>query len=280
GNQFLSFIREVDAIVHVVRCFTDDNVPHVYPDIDPKRDVETVNLELIFADLEFIERRLVKAEKNARTDKSGLRELDVLNKLKEGLEGGVCARDIAFDNDEDATLSDGLNLLTKKPVLYAANISEDAAKSPANDPFVKKLAEFAAAEGACVFVSCAKFEAEVAMLEPEEKRMFLEEMGLAQNGLDRLISAGYELLGLISFLTAGPKEVRAWTISRGTKAAQAAGKIHSDLERGFIRAEVVPFAELDRLGSHAAAKERGLVRSEGKEYVVKDGDVVLIRFNV
>lgn len=281
GNSFLAHIREVDAIVHVVRCFEDENVLHVYDTIDPLRDIETVNLELILADLEVIERRLAKVVKSAKADKSYQREAEVLETLKRELEDGRMARSINWDDPDDVKYVDSMSLLTQKPVLYAANISESDLEGGITDnPVLTKLEAFATEEGSRVFVSCAKFEAEIATLEPEEKAMFLTEMGLTQNGLDRLITEGYALLGLISFLTAGPKEVRAWTIHRGSKAPQAAGKIHSDLERGFIRAEVVAYDDLIRLGTYALAKEHGLVRSEGKEYVVKDGDVMLIRFNV
>jgi len=278
GNQFLGHIREVDALVHVVRCFEDENVTHVYDSIDPVRDIETVNLELIFADLEMLEKRLIRVEKAARTDKSMLREQEILEKIKATLEEGQPARSIAWASQEDQKLVDSLTLITQKPVLYAANISEDEITTPG--PAMAALTEFAASEGTTLFVSCAKLEAEIATLEPEEKALFLQEMGLNENGLARLITAGYELLGLISFLTAGPKEVRAWTISRGMKAQQAAGKIHSDLERGFIRAEVVAFNDLMEAGNYTIAKERGVVRIEGKEYIMQDGDVVLVRFNV
>ena len=278
GNQFLGHIREVDALVHVVRCFEDENVTHVYDSIDPLRDIETVNLELIFADLEMLERRLTRTAKTARTDKSLAREVEILEKIKAALEDGRPARSIAWPDADDLRLAESLTLITQKPVLYAANISEEDIANPGEA--LAALSRFAEAEGTTLFVSCAKLEAEIATLDPEEKAMFLQEMGLSENGLARLISAGYELLGLISFLTAGPKEVRAWTIRRGAKAQQAAGKIHSDLERGFIRAEVVAFDDLMEAGSYNAAKEKGQVRVEGKEYIVQDGDVLLIRFNV
>ena len=278
GNQFLGHIREVDALVHVVRCFVDENVTHVYDSIDPLRDIETVNLELILADLEMLERRLARVAKTARTDKSLAREVDLLEKIKTTLEAGQPARSLAWDDAEDLKLVESFTLITQKPVLYAANIAEDDITNPG--PALAALSEFAEAEGTTLFVSCAKLEAEIATLDPEEKTMFLQEMGLSQNGLARLISAGYELLGLISFLTAGPKEVRAWTIRRGTKAQHAAGKIHSDLERGFIRAEVVAYNDLMEAGNYNTAKERGHVRIEGKEYIVQDGDILLIRFNV
>ncbi|MCL1844183.1 MAG: redox-regulated ATPase YchF [Defluviitaleaceae bacterium] len=278
GNQFLSHIREADALVHVVRCFSDENVTHVYDSIDPVRDIETVNLELVFADLEMIERRLVKVEKTARTDKSYKREEEILKKIKISLEEGKPARALSWDDADDLKLVESLTLITQKPMLYAANISEEDIGG-GNDA-LKALEKFANAESTRLFVSCAKLEAEIATLDAEEKEMFLEDMGIKENGLARLISAGYELLGLISFLTAGPKEVRAWTIRRNSKAPQAAGKIHSDLERGFIRAEVVAYDDLMAAGTYAAAKEKGQVRVEGKEYIVKDGDVLLIRFNV
>jgi len=278
GNQFLGHIREVDALIHVVRCFVDENVTHVYDSIDPVRDIETVNLELIFADLELLEKRLARVAKTARTDKSLQREVDILEKIKTVLEDGQPARSIVWSESEDQKLVDSLTLITQKPVLYAANISEDDISSPGSA--LAALAELAKSEGTPLFVSCAKLEAEIATLEPEEKDIFMQEMGLTENGLARLISAGYELLGLISFLTVGPKEVRAWTIRRDTKAAQAAGKIHSDLERGFIRAEVVAYNDLMEAGNYNAAKERGTVRIEGKEYIVQDGDILLIRFNV
>jgi len=278
GNQFLGHIREVDALVHVVRCFEDENATHVYDTIDPVRDIETVNLELVFADLEMLEKRLVRVAKTARTDKSFQREADILEKIKATLEEGQPARSITWADPEDLKLVESFTLITQKPMLYAANISEDEISNPG--PTLSALSEFATNEGTTLFVSCAKLEAEIATLEPEEKAMFLQDMGLSENGLARLISSGYELLGLISFLTAGPKEVRAWTIRRGSKAQQAAGKIHSDLERGFIRAEVVAFNDLMEAGSYNAAKERGAVRVEGKEYIVQDGDILLIRFNV
>jgi len=280
GNQFLSYIREVDAIVHVVRCFEDDNVVYSYDTVDPARDIETINLELIFSDLEVIERRLNKSLKTAKSDKSALKEAEVLNLLKTELENGKCARLIQF-GEEDAALVGGLNLLTAKPVLYAANVGEDdIADGGANNPYVSAVRQLAAAEGSEVFVICAKIEAEISDLADDERRMFLRELGAEKSGLDNLIAASYSLLGLISFLTAGPKEVRAWTIRKGTKAPQAAGKIHSDIERGFIRAEIVNYDDLMRLSSYAAAKEKGLVRLEGKEYVIRDGDVILFRFNV
>ncbi|MCL2188333.1 MAG: redox-regulated ATPase YchF [Defluviitaleaceae bacterium] len=279
GNQFLGNIREVDAIVHVVRLFEDENVPHVYDTIDPLRDIETIDLELIFADHEMIERRAARVEKVARTDKSFAREAEVLAKIIKTLEDGKPARSLKWEDAEDEKLVSTLSLITAKPVLYAANVSEEMLEDTDNE-ILKKLDAYAKNEGFELFVSCAKLEAEIALLPAEEKEEFLTAMGLQTNGLDRLISAGYALLGLISFLTAGPKEVRAWTVKRNSKAPQAAGKIHSDLERGFIRAEVVAFDDLMKAGSYNTAKEQGTVRVEGKEYVVQDGDVLLIRFNV
>lgn len=281
GNKFLSHIREVDAIVHVVRCFEDPNVVHVDGSVDPVRDIETINLELIFSDLEILERRIAKTTKSLMGNKSLKKELDVLKKLQEGLEKGICARMIPFDDPDDAAFVDTLDLLTSKPVLYAANVSEDdLADDGASNENVQAVREYAAKDGSEVFVLCAKIEEEISELDNDEKEEFLSALGVSSSGLDRLIKASYKLLGLISYLTSGPDETRAWTIKNGTKAPQAAGKIHTDFERGFIRAEVVAFDDLDRLGSMTAAKEQGLVRSEGKEYVVKDGDVILFRFNV
>lgn len=281
GNKFLSHIREVDAVVHVVRCFEDGNVVHVDASVDPVRDIETINLELIFSDLDVIDKRISKTEKAAKADKSLQKELDSLKKLKALLEDGKNARTAEISDDEEKIFIESLNLLTYKPVLYAANVSEeDLADDGENNPYVQKVRELAESEGSEVFVVCAKIEEEIAELDNDEKKEFLADLGCETSGLDRLISASYKLLGLISYLTAGEQEVRAWTITNGTKAPGAAGKIHSDFERGFIRAEVVPYEDLIRLGSIAAAKENGLVRSEGKEYVVKDGDVILFRFNV
>lgn len=281
GNKFLSHIREVDAIVHVVRCFEDGNVVHVDGSIDPIRDIETINLELVFSDLEILERRIAKTGKMAKADKSLQKEVDVLQKLKDALEQGISARAVEFDTPEEKTFVDSLTLLTAKPVLYAANVAEDdLADDGASNEFVQRVREYAAKEGSEVFVLCAKIEEEISDLDEADKKEFLADLGVDGSGLDRLIAASYKLLGLISYLTAGPQESRAWTITKGTKAPQAAGKIHSDFERGFIRAEVVAYDDLMRLGSYNAAKEQGLVRSEGKEYVVKDGDVVLFRFNV
>lgn len=281
GNKFLSHIREVDAIVHVVRCFEDTNVVHVDGSIDPIRDIETINLELVFSDLEILERRIAKTGKMAKADKSLQKEVDVLQKLKDALEQGISARAVEFDTLEEKAFVDSLTLLTAKPVLYAANVAEDdLADDGASNEFVQRVREYAAKEGSEVFVLCAKIEEEISDLDEADKKEFLADLGVDGSGLDRLIAASYKLLGLISYLTAGPQESRAWTITKGTKAPQAAGKIHSDFERGFIRAEVVAYDDLMRLGSYNAAKEQGLVRSEGKEYVVKDGDVVLFRFNV
>lgn len=281
GNKFLSHIREVDAIVHVVRCFEDGNIVHVDASVNPVRDIETINLELIFSDLEIIERRISRTAKAAKADKSLQKELTILEKLKELLEDGKVARNIELNDDDEKELVKELNLLTYKPVLYATNVSEEELATDAkNNQFVNEVRELAKNEGSEVFVVCAKIEEEIAELETEEKKEFLADLGCETSGLDRLISASYSLLGLISYLTAGPQEVRAWTITNGTKAPGAAGKIHSDFERGFIRAEVVSYEDLVRLGSLTAAKEQGLIRSEGKEYIVKDGDVILFRFNV
>ncbi len=281
GNKFLSHIREVDAIVHVVRCFEDSNVVHVDGSVDPIRDIETINLELIFSDLEILERRISKTIKAAKSDKSLQKELEILQQLKAGLEEGKCARAIKFESPEDIAFVESLTLLTQKPVLYAANVAEeDLADNGAGNQYVNRVRIFAESENAEVFVLCAKIEEEISDLEEQDKKEFLADMGVETSGLDRLIAASYQLLGLISYLTAGPTESRAWTITKGTKAPGAAGKIHSDFERGFIRAEVVSYDDLMKIGSYNRAKEQGLVRSEGKEYVVKDGDVILFRFNV
>lgn len=280
GNKFLSHIREVDAIVHVVRCFDDTNIVHVDAKVDPVRDIETINLELIFADLEVVERRLAKSGKQVMNDKSLAKEVELLKRIKSVLEEGQLVRTMEFD-DEEKEIVNSLNLLTAKPVLYAANVSEDdLADDGASNEYVAAVRKLAEEEGSGVFVVCAKIEEEIAELENDEKLEFLADLGCKSSGLDRLIAASYRLLGLISYLTAGVTEVKAWTITEGTKAPQAAGKIHSDFERGFIRAEVVTYDDLVRLGSIAAAKEAGVYRSEGKDYVVKDGDVILFRFNV
>ncbi len=280
GNQFLGHIREVDAIVHVVRCFEDDDIIHVDGSIDAMRDIETIDLELIFSDLEMLERRYAKTAKTAKADKSAQAELDFIERVKETLENGQRAKNMDLTEDEKAML-DSFQLLTSKPVIYAANVDEsDLADDGANNEQVQRVRAHAAEQGEEVFVVCARIEEEIAELDDEDKAMYLEELGLTGAGLDRLIAASYKLLGLISYLTAGKKETRAWTIKRGTKAPQAAGKIHSDFERGFIRAEVVSYDDLVANGSYAAAREKGLIRSEGKEYVMKDGDVVEFRFNV
>ena len=281
GNQFLSNIREVDAIVHVVRCFDDPNVIHVDGSIDPLRDIETINLELIFSDIEILERRIAKTSKGAFNNKELAKEVELLKQIKSRLEDGKLARGMELEDEDQIAFVDSLNLLTWKPVIFAANVSEDdVADDAASNPYVQKVREFAKENGCEVFVICAQIEEEIAQLDDDEKVMFLEELGLTESGLDKLIAASYRILGLMSYLTAGVTETRAWTIRMGTKAPQAAGKIHSDFERGFIRAEVVNYQDLLDCGSYNAAKEKGLVRSEGKEYVIKDGDVVLFRFNV
>ena len=281
GNQFLANIREVDAIVHVVRCFEDPNVIHVDGNVNPLRDIETINLELIFSDMEILERRIAKTTKSAMGNKSLAKELDVLKALYAHLEDGKLARSYEPTDDDELEFVNSLNLLTWKPVIFAANVAEDdLADDAANNENVQKVREFAAKTGSEVFVICAQIEQEIAELDEEEKKMFLEDLGLTESGLEKLIAASYRLLGLISYLTAGETETRAWTIKIGTKAPQAAGKIHSDFERGFIKAEVVNYQDLLDCGTYTAAKEKGLVRMEGKEYVVKDGDVVLFRFNV
>ncbi len=281
GNQFLSNIREVDAIVHVVRCFEDSNVIHVDGSVNPMRDIETINIELIFSDLEIMERRYAKVAKAARMDKTLAKEAALLEKLKDHLESGKMAKSYVPEDEDETEILKGYNLLTYKPVIYAANVAEEElADDGAGNPGVQVVREFAAAEGSEVFVICAQIEQEISELEEDEKAMFLEELGLEESGLEKLIKASYRLLGLMSFLTAGEDETRAWTIRIGTKAPQAAGKIHSDFERGFIKAEVVHYKNLLEHGSLAAAREKGLVGMEGKEYVVKDGDVILFRFNV
>ena len=282
GNQFLANIREVDAIVHVVRCFENSNIVHVDGNINPLRDIETINLELVFSDLEILERRISKVSKVARNDKSAAKELALLNKIKAHLEDGKLAKTFEeADDEEEQAWLESYNLLTYKPVIYAANVSEDdLADDAANNEGVQAVREYAKGEQSEVFVVCAEIEAEISELDDDEKKMFLEDLGLEESGLEKLIKASYKLLGLISYLTAGEPEVRAWTITEGTKAPQAAGKIHSDFERGFIRAEVVSYDDLIACGSHTAAKEKCLIRLEGKDYVVKDGDIMLFRFNV
>ena len=281
GNQFLANIREVDAIVHVVRCFEDSNVVHVDGSIDPLRDIETINLELVFSDLEILERRIAKVTKTARMDKEAAKELTFLEKVKAHLEEGQLAITLETENeDEDAWLAT-YNLLTAKPVIYAANVAEDdIADDGANNQYVQAVREYAAKQNSEVFVICAQIEEEISELDEDERKMFLEDLGLTESGLEKLVRASYHLLGLMSFLTAGEDETRAWTIKIGTKAPQAAGKIHTDFEHGFIKAEVVNYQDLLDCGSYAGAREKGLVRMEGKEYVVQDGDVILFRFNV
>jgi len=280
GNKFLADIREVDAIVHVVRCFEDENITHVDGNINPARDIETINLELIFSDIEMLERRIDRSKKASKGNKKYLAEVDFLERLKEFLENGKSARAFNFTDDEREILK-STPLLSAKPVIYAANLSEDDFKNniDTNENYqtVKKIAE---EENSAVLPICAQIEAEIADMDDEDKEMFLSDLGLEVSGLNRIIKEGYSLLGLISYLTAGKPEVRAWTIKKGTKAPQAAGKIHTDFEKGFIRAEVVSFDDLMKCGSMASAKEKGLVRLEGKDYIMNDGDIVLFRFNV
>ena len=281
GNQFLSNIREVDAIVHVVRCFEDPNVVHVDGTINPLRDIETINLELIFSDIEILERRIAKAGKQARMDKTAAKEAALLERVKALLEDGKLAMAFQPEDEDEEVIFASLNLLTAKPVIYAANVSEeDLADDGAQNAGVAEVRKYAAESGSEVFVICAQIEEEISELEDDEKEMFLEDLGLKESGLDKLVKASYHLLGLISFLTSGEDETRAWTIKIGTKAPQAAGKIHTDFERGFIKAEVVNYKDLLEQGSLAAAREKGLVRMEGKDYVVQDGDTILFRFNV
>jgi len=287
GNQFLASIREVDAIVHVVRCFEDENVIHVDGSVDPLRDIETINLELVFADLEVLERRISKVARTAKMDKEAGKEMEFLKKVKAHLEDGKPASLLRDESQGDGLTEDEekwlqtYNLLTDKPVIYAANVAEDdLANDGADNEGVQKVREYAAQTGSGVFVICASIESEIAELDDDEKAMFLEDLGVSEAGLDKLVRASYTTLGLMSFLTAGEDETRAWTIKIGTKAPQAAGKIHSDFERGFIKAEVVNYKTLLELGSLSAAREKGLVGMEGKDYVVQDGDVILFRFNV
>lgn len=280
GNKFLSHIRETDAIIHLVRCFDDSNIIHVDGNVNPLRDIETINLELIFSDIEILDRRILRTEKAMKADKTLAAELAVLNRIKAALEEGISARAVEMTDDEKAMIAD-VELLSMKPIIYVANISEDQL----GDEFkstetYKSLETLAKSEGAELLTICAGIESELSELEGEDKQAFLDDLGIEESGLDQLIKASYHLLGYISFLTAGPKEVRAWTIVNGTKAPQAAGKIHSDMERGFIRAEVIAYDDLMACGSMVAAKEKGLIRSEGKDYVFKDGDIVVIRFNV
>ena len=279
GNKFLSHIREVDAIVQVVRCFEDANVIHVDGSVNPLRDIETINLELIFADLETLDKRLEKAKKNLKADKKYQAEIDFIEKLKANLEKGISARAMSFTEDEQEMLKD-MFLLTAKPIIYIANISEEQIGNAENEPMVRDVIEYAKKENAEVIPLCVKIEEELSGLEEKDKAEMLEALGLEESGLDKLIKKSYDLLGLMSFLTAGEPEVRAWTIKKGTKAPKAAGKIHSDIERGFIKAEVVSYDDLIREGSMVAAREKGLVRQEGKDYIMQDGDIVLFKFNV
>lgn len=281
GNQFLSNIREVDAIVHVVRCFEDSNVVHVDGNVNPLRDIETINLELIFSDLEILERRIAKVTKTARMDKTAGKELAMLERVKERLENDKLAIGFETEDEDEEEFFKNLNLLTAKPVIYAANVGEeDLANDGADNAGVQAVRGYAKETGSEVFALCAQIEEEISELDDEERQMFLDDLGLKESGLEKLIKASYHLLGLMSFLTSGEDETRAWTIRQGTKAPQAAGKIHTDFERGFIKAEVVNYKDLLEQGSLGAAREKGLVRMEGKEYVVKDGDVILFRFNV
>lgn len=280
GNKFLGHIREVAAIVHVVRCFEDVNVVHVDGKIDPISDIETINTELILSDMEVLDRRLQKTQKVAKADKSAQWEVDLLLKIKDVIDQGLSARTLDLSEEEQEYVR-SLDLLSYKPIIYVANVSEEEAAAGDDNEYVRIVREFAAKEGSDVVVTSAKLESEIAELEEDEKAAFFEELGITESGLDKLVKASYHLLDLISFLTAGPQEVRAWTIKRGTKAPQAAGRIHSDFEKGFIRAETVAYDDLVATGGNlVTAKEKGLIRSEGKEYVVKDGDVILFRFNV
>ena len=280
GNKFLSNIREVDAIVHVVRCFEDGDIVHVEGSVDPARDIETIDLELILSDIEVLDRRIDKTKKRLKADKKYQAELDFFERVREALEAGSSARSVECGEEEAALLA-SVSLLTNKPIIFAANQSEaDFQKGVEDNPFFQAVRAAAEKEHAAVLPICAETEAQIAGMEPEEKELFLSDLGLSESGLDRLINACYSLLGLMSYMTAGKDEVRAWTIKKGSKAPQAAGKIHTDFERGFIRAEVVSFDDLMACGSMTAAKDKGLVRSEGKEYVMQDGDIVLFRFNV
>ena len=279
GNKFLSHIREVDSIVEVVRCFEDSNIVHVDGSINPIRDIETINLELIFADIETVDKRIDNAKKKIKADKKYQEELEVFEKIKQALETGKLAQTLSFTDEEKVIIKDAF-LLTMKPILYIANVSEEQLNNIENDENVNLVKEYAKKQGAEVISLCVKIEEELASLDAEEEKEMLEALGLEESGLDKVIKASYDLLGLMSFLTAGEPEVRAWTIKKGTKAPQAAGKIHSDIERGFIRAEIVSYDDLIKEGSISAVKEKGLMRSEGKDYVIQDGDVVLFRFNV
>ncbi len=279
GNKFLSHIREVAAIVHVVRCFEDENVVHVDGAIGPLKDIETINIELILSDVEMLDRRIQKTQKQLKADKSLMKEFELLERIRKVLEDGQSARTMEFTADEEELVK-SLNLLSYKPVIYCANVSEEDVVEGIENDFVKEVRKFADSENAEAVMICGKVEQEISELDDEDKQAFLEELGLKESGLDKLIRASYHLLDLISFLTAGPQEVRAWTIRRGTKAQQAAGKIHSDIERGFIRAETIAFEDIKTYGTMTVAKEAGKVRLEGKEYIVQDGDVMLFRFNV
>ena len=279
GNKFLSHIREVDSICEVVRCFEDTNITHVDGNIDPKRDIETINLELILADIETVDKKLDNAKKKLKADKKYQEEVDLFERIKKTLEEGKSARTMEFSDEEQEIVKDAF-LLTTKPILYIANVSEEQLANPFEDRYVKQVMDYAAQENAGVIPLCVKIEEELASLDGDDKKEMLEALGIAESGLDKVVKESYSLLGLMSFLTAGEPEVRAWTIKKGTKAPQAAGKIHSDIERGFIRAEVVSYDDLIREGSMNAAKEKGLVRSEGKDYIMQEGDIVLFRFNV
>ena len=279
GNKFLSHIRETDAICEVVRCFENSNIVHVDGSIDPIRDIETINLELIFADIETVNKRLDKARKNLKADKKYQVEIDLLEKIKNTLEAGMSARTIDF-NEEEKELVKDMFLLTTKPILYIANVSEEQLENAENDELVLKVKEYAKKEKAEVIPLCVRIEEELSSLEEQDKKEMLDALGLTESGLDKVIKKSYDLLGLMSFLTAGEPEVRAWTIKKGTKAPEAAGRIHSDIQRGFIKAEIVSYDDLIKEGSMLAAKEKGLVRSEGKEYIMQDGDIVLFKFNV
>lgn len=279
GNKFLSHIREVEAVVHVVRCFDDENVIHVESTVDPIRDIEIIELELVLADLEVMSKRLEKLTKMSKNDKSLLQELELVQKIVNGLENEKQARFLEYTEEEEKLLKT-FNLITAKPVLYAANVDEDYIVDPSTNNYVEMVKNHAAQDNSEVITVCGKIEEEVSVLEDDEKIEFLHELGLEESGLDKLIRSSYHLLGLISFFTTGPMESRAWTIVKGTKAPQAAGKIHSDIERGFIRAEVTSYKDVEELGTMQAVKEKGLMRLEGKEYVMEDGDIVLFRFNV
>ena len=280
GNQFLANIREVDAIVHVVRCFEDSNIVHVDGSVNPLRDIETINFELIFSDIEVLDRRIAKSTRGARNDKALAHEVEFLQKVKAHLEDGKLAKTFQVDDEDDQAILNSCNLLTIKPVIFAANVNEDELALEEENEYVAAVRKYADEVDAKVFVVCAQIEQEISELDDDEKKEFLEDLGLEESGLEKLIAASYSLLGLISFLTSGEDETRAWTIKKGTKAPQAAGKIHTDFERGFICAEVVSYDDLIEHGSMHACKEKGLVRQEGKEYIVKDGDIIVFRFNV